>query len=286
MAGDYVIFRHVTPEKPEIWKLSEILDIPRDHALGLACRFFIWFDQHTENGHAPNVTLSRFSHIMSHPGFAEALQQVGWLEEAEQGIRQVRFDSHTSESAKTRAKNNERQRRHRLKGSGKQEDSPPKPPPKPSQSDAKEPPKNVTQVSQDARDEIVTIEQNRTEQKRTEQNPQFGGARLIDSEDTKQKACRPAWEVEALAAKISKPVLRSGPTQLFVDVARCLLGGSIAENAVHQSIEACIIRRKAGDLESPEAYFRSALANQCFGQGEKSLLKLKTLLSGVKNDTD
>ena len=55
MASNWIKVEVITPDKPEIFKLAEILNIDPDAALGKAIRFWVWADQQTIDGNADSV---------------------------------------------------------------------------------------------------------------------------------------------------------------------------------------------------------------------------------------
>lgn len=155
MAGDFVIVQCATPRKPEILRIAQLLQIPRSQAFGLCIEAWMWFDEQTEDGHAIGVTSVTLDEIVCHAGFAQALIEVGWLHAREGALQLPNFNQHMGQSAKKRAKANERQQRHRRK--------------------------TVTQTC----DKNVTTEQNRTEQNNKEPPYPLGGFSL---------AFRMAWD--------------------------------------------------------------------------------------------
>lgn len=113
MAGDWIKVEHATPDKPEVWKLAELLGCSPNEALGLLIRMWIWFDQQSVDGNAGGVTgvtlMKRLDALLSRPGFAKSLEIVGWL--TADGM--PNFDYHNGESAKKRALTQKRVKKHR-----------------------------------------------------------------------------------------------------------------------------------------------------------------------------
>lgn len=120
MAGDWIKITHELPSKPEVLAISQRLGVSRFDVVGRLHALWTWFDQHTEDGHASSVTsVTLMSAIFGDnisSEFANALLDVGWLEEDEGGVYVPNFDRHISESAKTRALSSERQKRRRAGG--------------------------------------------------------------------------------------------------------------------------------------------------------------------------
>jgi len=113
MSGDWIKIEVCLPEKPEVWAMSESLNIDPDAVTGKLIRVWAWFDAHTDDGHAKRVTCHMIDRVTLHPGFAKAMVDVGWLEDSGAGLRQPNFDRHNGESAKKRAEAAQRQAKHR-----------------------------------------------------------------------------------------------------------------------------------------------------------------------------
>ena len=62
--ANWIKFAHDTPDKPEIWEIAAILKIDPDAVIGKLIRTWIWFDQHTLDGNAKNVTDVTSFHFM------------------------------------------------------------------------------------------------------------------------------------------------------------------------------------------------------------------------------
>ena len=112
MASNWIKLEVITPDKPEIFRLAEILNIDPDAALGKVIRFWAWADQQMIDGNAEcnarGVTKSAIDRITFMAGFADALIQVGWLVENNGGLSLPNFERHNGKSSKKRAITNER----------------------------------------------------------------------------------------------------------------------------------------------------------------------------------
>lgn len=113
MAHAWIKVEHPTPDKPEIGMIAERLGIDHDAAFGKFIRWMIWADQNTDNGHALRVTNVTIDRVTFQTGFADALVEVGWLTGESGNYHITKFDNHNGESAKKRAKDQERQKRSR-----------------------------------------------------------------------------------------------------------------------------------------------------------------------------
>ena len=112
MASNWIKLEVITPDKPEIFRLAEILNIDPDAALGKVIRFWAWADQQMIDGNAEcnarGVTKSAIDRITFMAGFADALIQVGWLVESDGVLSLPNFERHNGKSSKKRAVTNER----------------------------------------------------------------------------------------------------------------------------------------------------------------------------------
>jgi hypothetical protein len=124
MAGDWIKFETTTPDKPEIFAIAEQLQLDPDAVVGKILRVWIWADSQTENGRLPVRKLSAsqtdichatvlhriVDRLVSVPGFASAMEAVGWLDH---DGSLPRFDRHNGKSAKKRALDLQRKRAER-----------------------------------------------------------------------------------------------------------------------------------------------------------------------------
>ena len=79
MASKYLCLDHTFPDRAEVFVVADQLGIDPDAALGKLVRILIWYEQHTVGGTPPTPPPSLLDHIARQPGFAESLQQCGWL---------------------------------------------------------------------------------------------------------------------------------------------------------------------------------------------------------------
>lgn len=107
MAGDWIKLENVTPDKPEVLAMAEILGIDQDAVLGKLVRLWIWADEQTFSGYATrdgvSVTKTFIDRCTCVTGFAHAMQTVGWLVTLESGLAFPNFDRHNGKTAKARA---------------------------------------------------------------------------------------------------------------------------------------------------------------------------------------
>lgn len=113
MSGDWIKMQHVTPDKPEIVKMAELLKIDQDAVFGKCARIWIWADQQTIAGDDLAVTTSFLDRLTNCPGFSSALAEVGWLKCRNGRISIPNFSRHNGQTAKNRALTKDRMQRQR-----------------------------------------------------------------------------------------------------------------------------------------------------------------------------
>lgn len=113
MASSWIKVEVITPDKPEIFQIAEILNIDPDAVLGKLVRIWAWADQQTVDGNAGSVTKGVLDRIAFITGFADALIAVGWLAYDGNKLVLPNFDRHNGESSKKRALTNRRVAAHR-----------------------------------------------------------------------------------------------------------------------------------------------------------------------------
>ena len=119
MAGDWIKLQHVTPDKPEIYRIAAELGVTPEDAFGRCCRVWIWADQQSLNGHALSVTNVTLDSVARRDGFATALLASGWLVSNHDGtISFPNFTRHNGETAKNRALAAERKAKQRAENHG------------------------------------------------------------------------------------------------------------------------------------------------------------------------
>lgn len=111
--NQWIKIEHITPDKPEVFKIAEILDIDPDCVVGKLVRLWIWLDQQSVNGNALSVTKSVIDRITFAHGFADAMLVVGWIEDQAGLLSIPRFDRHNGRTAKNRCNTNRRVADHR-----------------------------------------------------------------------------------------------------------------------------------------------------------------------------
>lgn len=120
MAADWIQMRMDLAEDPAVIAMSDRLGLDEFSIVGRLHRLWSWASAHTKDGRA-NVTEKFIDKVVTHSGFAHAMQDVGWLEITESHVVFVRWNRHNSKSAKQRAMDARRKKRVR-KMSGSQPD--------------------------------------------------------------------------------------------------------------------------------------------------------------------
>ncbi|EAA9758514.1 hypothetical protein AMA91_002750 [Salmonella enterica subsp. enterica serovar Mbandaka] len=113
MASSWIKVEVITPDKPEIFQIAELLNIDPDAVLGKLVRIWAWADQQTIDGNAGSVTKGVLDRIAFITGFADALITVGWLAYVDEKLVLPNFERHNGESSKKRALTNRRVAEHR-----------------------------------------------------------------------------------------------------------------------------------------------------------------------------
>ncbi len=113
MAGDWIKLETVTPDKPEVHSMAEMLGIDPDAVLGKLIRAWIWADQQTENGDAPSVTKLLLDRVTCAAGFTNAMLSVSWLTVKDGVYSFPNFSRHNGRPAKTRALTKNRMQKSR-----------------------------------------------------------------------------------------------------------------------------------------------------------------------------
>jgi len=123
-------------DKAEVHYIAESCSIPVEHAVGILCKLWTWFDQHTENGitnkfgtkiigkytrtavtdeRDESVTTVQNIEILVTP-FLEAMQEVEWIRLTNDGFWALtNWEEHNGKTAKSRATDQKRQAKSRVK---------------------------------------------------------------------------------------------------------------------------------------------------------------------------
>lgn len=113
MAGDWIKIEHVTPDKPEVLDIADMLNISQGDALLGLIRVWTWADQQSLNGNAVSVTKNALCNISRVTNFADAMIKVGWLVGSDRSWTFPNFNRHNTETSKKRALTKKRVAKHR-----------------------------------------------------------------------------------------------------------------------------------------------------------------------------
>lgn len=110
-------------DDPAVIRMASLLKIDRFAVVGRLHKFWAWSDSHTVDGLVDWIDEHIVDELAAMPGFAKAMESVGWLEFREGAVALPKFDRHNGESAKKRADAAERQRLSRLNRTDEQKPS-------------------------------------------------------------------------------------------------------------------------------------------------------------------
>jgi hypothetical protein len=113
MAGDWLKMTKGLDGCPEVIELAELLELPRDHVVGILFRFWSWADTHLQKGDAPSVTKKYVDELSGVTGFGNALKKVGWLVSNGRGFSIPGYQKHMGQNAKQRVLAAERNQKYR-----------------------------------------------------------------------------------------------------------------------------------------------------------------------------
>jgi hypothetical protein len=103
MAGDWIKMRCNLDTDPAVFQIAAALEMDELAVVGRLWRVWAWADQHCADCNAVSVTRNVLDRITSTPGFADAMQKVGWLEGLDGALSFPHFDRHNGQTAKKRA---------------------------------------------------------------------------------------------------------------------------------------------------------------------------------------
>lgn len=95
---------------PKVVRIASALKADRLRVVGGLHAVWCLFDEHSEDGRLDGYTPEIVDELIGWPGFARAMEAVGWAEETPQGLVLPDFDRHNGQSAKRRAMDAERKR--------------------------------------------------------------------------------------------------------------------------------------------------------------------------------
>lgn len=138
--------KHDLNGSPKVWQIEQATGLDSYAVIGRLHKVWSWADNQTDGGASP-VTFAFIDRLIEHEGFAQAMANVGWLEQMDDGIFFPNFGDHNGQTAKRRAK--ESARKGQKRGSAQ----------------------SVRKVSASHADKVRNTEQDRTEQNTTAPPP-------------------------------------------------------------------------------------------------------------------
>ncbi|HHG4472007.1 TPA: hypothetical protein ACPWE9_003367 [Pseudomonas aeruginosa] len=123
MAGDWIKMRVDLATDPSVIGIAAALDCSENEVVGMLHRFWSWANSQSRDGHADGVTKKWIDRYVQRDGFADLLEKNSWLIVHPTGIEIPLFDRHNGASAKTRALAKDRQQVKRGKTSLSERDN-------------------------------------------------------------------------------------------------------------------------------------------------------------------
>lgn len=122
MSGDWIKMRVALHDDPSVISIAADTGLDEDTVVGKLHRLWSWADRHLANSNADSVTVSVTSswldRYVSVSGFAEAMQNAGWLVIRDKSITFPNFHRHNLKTGKERSLSAVRQRKHRENSNG------------------------------------------------------------------------------------------------------------------------------------------------------------------------
>ena len=115
MAQPWMKIELPTPNKVEVFQMSELLNIDPDCVLGKLVRIWGWFNEHSNDGIESISVLKILNNLVRNNYFCDAMAEVGWLIINKKTIRIPNFEIHNGKGAKQRAMAARRQEKYRDK---------------------------------------------------------------------------------------------------------------------------------------------------------------------------
>jgi len=115
----WIKFDTSTPEKPEVLSITIALgwDDP-DLTVGKLLKVWRWFDAHSVDGNAHNVTPALLDRIVGVTGITQAMVDAGWMHVLGTGLMLPKFENHNGKTAKDRALTAKRVANFKANGQG------------------------------------------------------------------------------------------------------------------------------------------------------------------------
>lgn len=233
------------PDDPNVIAIAAELKTEEDAVVGKLIRLWRWANQHMVDGNAAGVTEIWIDRYVRAPGFARALQNVGWLTIADGSIIIPKFERYNSEGAKRRLLTARRAAKSRTKS-------------------------NAASVTKSA-----PTEQNRIEENIKGQTGQKGSTR--EGGTTGQAGCLTRDFLFSIESQVEGVFRRLGYTggdgAVIWRAVALWQQGRLAEAWIHDAAQGAALNAK----RNPVGFFRTALAELAAREG----IDLDVLLGSI-----
>jgi 5-methylcytosine-specific restriction endonuclease McrA len=115
MNGLWIKMRADLSEDPSVIGIASAVGIDEFSVVGRLHAIWSWANCQTKEGVVKGISELWIDKLVALPGFAKAMEKVGWLDISTDGISFPKFENHNSLTAKTRAETAARVKAHRLK---------------------------------------------------------------------------------------------------------------------------------------------------------------------------
>lgn len=113
MKDDWLPIRHNLHEDIHVIRMAAALDTSTFEVVGLLVQFWGWSSTNSDDGILSRLDRDTLRTCLPVPALVDALFDVGWLDETEDGLAIPHFDLWMSRSANRRLKERERKRKAR-----------------------------------------------------------------------------------------------------------------------------------------------------------------------------
>lgn len=206
MAGDWIKMRCDLAEDPSVIGIAAAVGLDEFAVVGRLQFLWAWADRQSRDGHATSVTYAWVDRRVQCDGFAEAMENAGWLQRTDTGVFFPNFERHNGKTAKTRALGTDRKKKQR--------------------SDDDPEPQSGRSLSRTERDKSVTREEKRRDINTPPRPPdggsvpefdefvaEFPPSRRIKTEDARAEFSAAVEAGEVTAAEIVAAIRRQAVQQ-------------------------------------------------------------------------
>jgi len=260
VAGDWIKMRTDLANDPAVIGIAAACDLDEDAVVGKLHRLWSWADCHSTDGFLAVTQVSRKCHasvtqvfVDRHvrcDGFARAMSDMGWLNITDDGIVSFpKWNTHCSVSAKVRAQSRDRQQRKRSKP--------------------------VTQVSRSDRDDSVTREEKRREEKSSKVDVDHKLSMDDDAQAEVRRVCN-------AITKRTGPATEPRDREFVAKLGLLVVTHKLSENDVIDAAEGVrIAKEKAARGERKPVDTAFAYLTTCIQENADGPSKLNALLASV-----